>query len=151
VVRGTKFGKDRLVPFGPRMSAVLDAYITRRHGHRPAPDAPAFSFTDRGPIHPCTISQTFHHLVPKLDLTIPAGTAPPRLHDLRHAFAVRTLLRWYRDGVDPTARLFHLATFLGHVNPSSTAVYLTITPALLLAAAERFERFVAPAVKGESP
>jgi integrase len=71
--------------------------------------------------------------------------APPRLHDLRHAFAVGTLLRWYRTGVDPAGRLLHLATFLGHVDPSSTAVSLTMTPELLPEANRRFERFVAPA------
>jgi integrase len=99
-------------------------------------------------VHPGTFSQTYHHLLPRLGLAIPPGVAPPRLHDLRHAFAVGTLLRWYRSGVDPTSRLFHLATFLGHVDPTSTAVYLTITPALLEAANRRFEP-VAAAVAGE--
>ena len=62
-----------------------------------------------------------------------------------------TLLRWYREGIDPARRLFHLATFLGHVNPSSTAVYLTITSDLLATANRRFESFAAPAVKEVSP
>jgi hypothetical protein len=57
----------------------------------------------------------------------------------RHAFAVATLLRWYREGVDPNCRLIHLATFLGHVDPNSTAVYLTITEDLLYEAAQRFQ------------
>jgi integrase len=61
------------------------------------------------------------------------------VHDLRHAFAVATLLRWYREGVDPNCRLIHLATFLGHVDPNSTAVYLTITEDLLHEAAQRFQ------------
>jgi integrase len=148
-IRGTKFGKDRLVPFGPRMARLLRQYVELRGND--ALEAPLFSFTKRGHVHPGTISQTFHHLVPKLDLVVPSGTAAPRVHDLRHAFAVGTLLRWYREGVDPTARLFHLATFLGHVNPSSTAVYLTITPELLAAANSRFEGFAASAVKEVSP
>jgi len=139
LVRGTKFGKDRLVPFGPRMRSLLRRYLAL-HGDA-KPEAPLFSFTNRGHVHPCTISQTFHQLVPRLKLRVPPGTACPRVHDLRHAFAVGTLLRWYREGVDPTTRLFHLATFLGHVSPSSTAVYLTITPELLAAANRRFERF----------
>lgn len=140
-IRRTKFGKDRLVPFGPRMAGLLRGYLNLRGNAVRAPQGPLFSFTNRGHVHPGTISQTFHHLVPRLGLTVPAGTAPPRVHDLRHAFAVGTLLRWYREGVDPAARLFHLATFLGHVNPSSTAVYLTITPELLAAANCRFESF----------
>lgn len=146
-IRGTKFGKDRLVPFGPRMARLLRRHLELRGNGALAPEAPLFSFTKRGHVHPGTISQTFHHLVPKLGLVVPSGIAAPRVHDLRHAFAVGTLLRWYRDGVDPAARLFHLATFLGHVNPSSTAVYLTITPELLAAANRRFEGFAALAVK----
>jgi integrase len=151
VVRGTKFGKSRLVPFGPRMADLLRRYLALRAGGSLPSDAPLFSFTRRGPIHPGTISQTFHHLVPRLSLAIPPGVAPPRVHDLRHAFAVGTLLRWYRTGVDPTTRLFHLATFLGHVNPSSTAVYLTITPALLDAANQRFARVAAAVLPERSP
>ncbi len=140
-IRASKFGKDRLVPFGPRVAAVLAAYLARRAPTGLPPAAPVFSFTARGAIHPCTFSQTFHHLVvARLDLPIPPGVAPPRLHGLRHAFAVGTLLRWYRTGVDPAGRLFHLAAFLGHVNPSSTAVYLTITAPLLAEASQRFAR-----------
>lgn len=150
IVRDTKFGKSRLVPFGPRIATMLLAYLQLRGG-KLLPDAPFFSFTRRGGVHPGTISQTFHHLVPRLALSIPPGVAPPRAHDLRHAFAVGTLLRWYREGVDPAARLFHLSTFLGHVNPSSTAVYLTITSELLAAANHRFEGFAAAAIKPVSP
>jgi integrase/recombinase XerD len=67
------------------------------------------------------------------------GVSPPRLHDLRHSFAVATLLRWYREGVDPNCRLMHLATFPGHVDPNSTAVYLKITEDLLHQAAQCFQ------------
>jgi integrase len=63
------------------------------------------------------------------------------VHDLRHSFAVGTLLRWYQEGLDPAQRLLHLSTFLGHVQPESTAVYLTITDALLSEASSRFERY----------
>ena len=150
VVRGTKFGKSRLVPFGPRIGDLLRGYIELRGASLPS-DAPLFSFTRRGAVHPGTISQTFHKLVPRLALTLQPGVAPPRVHDLRHAFAVGTLLRWYHAGVDPAARLFHLATFLGHVSPSSTAVYLTITPELFAAANRRFEGFAAATIKEVSP
>ena len=96
-------------------------------------------------------SQTFHHLVPRLGVTVPPGVAAPRLHDLRHAFAVGTVLRWYRAGVDLSGRLFHLATFLGHVSPSSTAVYITITAELLHEANRRFETFAAPSLPETAP
>jgi integrase len=80
---------------------------------------------------------TFHALVPKLELQIPPGVSPPRVHDLRHSFAVATVLRWYREGIDPNCRLINLSTFLGHVDPDSTAVYLTITEDLFHEAAQR--------------
>ena len=66
------------------------------------------------------------------------------MHCLRHSFAVGTLLRWYREGLDPGSRLLQLSTFMGHVNPKSTAVYLTITTDLLTEASCRFERWAAP-------
>ena len=153
VIRETKFGKTRLVPFGPRIASLLTAYRVTAEARRGplSEDTPFFSFTRRGAIHPCTITQTFHHLMPRLQVVIPDGVASPRLHDLRHSFAVGTLLRWYRSGVDPQARLLHLSTFLGHVDPASTAVYLTITPALLAAASERFARYAASSTEGGTP
>lgn len=149
VVRDTKFGKSRLVPFGPRLGGQLHDYLQLRGNL--LEDAAVFSFTRRGAIHPGTISQTFHHLVPRLGLHMAPGVATPRVHDLRHAFAVGTLLRWYREGVNPAARLFHLSTFLGHVNPTSTAVYLTITSELLTAANRRFEGFATPILNELTP
>jgi site-specific recombinase XerD len=155
VVRETKFAKSRLVPFGPRMGQVVAEYLDRR---TPTPEsdpssgsAPAFSFRKGQPLSPCTISTIFHELVPRLALTIPDGTRPPTVHCLRHSFAVSTLLRWYRSGVDPGSRLLQLSTFLGHVNPQSTAVYLTITTELLTEASQRFERWAAPLVHEGAP
>ena len=146
-VRNTKFSKSRLVPFGPRMDAALRDYLQeRRNRLRPATDDPLFSLAvdGRQPIGSHAVSNTFQRLVAGLDLTVPKGVSPPRLHCLRHSFAVSTLLEWYRAGVDPNARLMHLSTFLGHANPSSTAVYITITDALLNQANQRFERYAAP-------
>ncbi len=140
-IRETKFSKSRLVPLGPRLAARLRNYIEQRHGEAREVDRPLFSFTKRGCICAETVSQTFHALVPKLGLRLPPGVSPPRLHDLRHAFAVGTLLRWYREGIDPNCRLIHLSTFLGHVDPNSTAVYLTITEELLREADRRFRAF----------
>ena len=150
VIRKSKFYKSRLVPFGPRMATLLGAYADGGVPPlaNPSGASPLFSFTARRPIHPCTASQTFHALVPRLGLAVPPGCSPPRLHDLRHSFAVGTLLRWYRSGVDPGAGLLHLATFMGHVDVNSTAVYLQITDALLREANRRFEAFAQP-VLGE--
>jgi site-specific recombinase XerD len=89
--------------------------------------------------------------VPRLRLKAPAGTRHPCVHGLRHSFAVRTLLRWYREGLDPNARLNHLSTFLGHVGLHSTSVYLTITGEILQSANQRFEAFARPTSREVRP
>ena len=153
-IRQSKFAKSRLVPFGPRLGQALQDYLLTQEANPGdlSPDDPVFSLAKdrRRAIYAKTISRTFHRLVPHLGLTIAPGVAAPRLHCLRHSFAVATLLRWYRSGVDPAARLHYLSTFLGHVNPASTTVYLTITADLLEQASARFERFAAPGIQGDT-
>lgn len=153
VVRGGKFGKHRLVPHGPRIGELVTQQAAWRRAGGAAEDAaaPLFTFNGRTPVNPCTASQVFHHLVPALGLTIPDGVAPPCLHSLRHSFAVACLLRWYRDGADPAGQLFRLSTYMGHVSPVSTAVYLTITDELRDEASRRFEAFAAPAWEKAGP
>lgn len=145
VVRGGKFGKTRLVPHGPRIGALLAAQLDRAGG---SGDDPLFHF-GRGnlALNPGTASQVFHRLVGPLGFPVPDGVCQPHLHSLRHSFAVGCLLRCYREGVDPAERLLRLSTFMGHVSPESTAVYLTVTPALLEQASRRFEAY-APAQGG---
>jgi len=152
IIRQSKFAKSRLLPFGPKVGQALD-----NHPQQPIPgielsaEDPLFSLSrdQHQPIYTKTISRTFQHVVEQMGLTVPPGVAPPRLHCLRHSFAVATLLRWYRGGVDPTARLNYLSTFLGHVNPASTSVYLTITAELLDQANARFERYAASSIQGD--
>jgi integrase len=146
VVRGGKFGKSRLVPHGPRIAELVSAQVERRCTAFPESDAtaPLFTFDGRRPVHPGTASQVFHALVGTLGLVMPDGVSPPRMHDLRHSFAVGCLLRWCREGSDPASRLNQLSTFMGHVDPTSTAVYLTITAGLLSQANRRFEAFAEP-------
>ena len=107
-----------------------------------------FSFDGRRSVRPGSASQVFHQLVTDLAFPVPDGVSPPVLHCLRHSFAVGCLLRWYREGADPQQRLFRLSTFMGHVDPVSTAVYLTITPQLLAEAGRRFEAFAQAGVDG---
>lgn len=147
VVRGGKFGKDRLLPHGPRIAALVAAQAQRRRDDCPGAGdrSPLFTFNGVRPVHPGTASGVFHRLVPELGLPAPDGVAPPVLHCLRHSFAVGCLLRWYREGSDPQARLHQLSTYLGHVDPESSAVYLTITADLLDEANRRFESFAGPA------
>jgi integrase len=152
-IRDTKFSKSRLIPMGPQLALRIATFLTVRaeRAERLSPDDPVFSFTGGRPINPCTISQTFHALVPKLGITVPEGARAPTAHHLRHSFAVGRLLRWYREDSDPAAHLMKLATFMGHVAPASTAVYLTITAELLDAASCRFEQFAAPLLSGGKP
>ncbi len=153
VVRETKFAKNRLVPFGPRIRSLVNDFLDLRaqHGGSLIETMPVFSFGRGRPISPHTISRVFHELVPQLALSVPEGTASPCAHTLRHSFAVGTLLRWYRSGIDPGSRLLQLSTFLGHVNPASTAVYLTITTELLTEANRRFERWADPLIQPVTP
>jgi integrase len=151
VIRETKFYKSRLIPFGPQIERLLKDFVQARGGAELPVSAPLFSFRGGRPIRPETISQVFHALVPELQLVVPPGTSTPRLHDLRHSFAVGTLLRWYRSGVDPQAGLLRLSTFLGHVDPLSTSVYLTMIPPLLDEANRRFEEFARDLIKEEAP
>ena len=146
VIRKTKFGKSRLVPFGPNIGKHVEAYLASRvnwYGQW-QPDDPLFSFSNdrRRPLRPETISQTFHHLLPMVELIFMEGVDQPCLHCLRHSFAVQTLLRWYRSDIDPGQKLFHLSTFMGHSDPASTSWYLRITDGLLAEANQRFERLV---------
>lgn len=146
VIRQTKFSKSRLVPFGPRIADLLLWYLKLRPQGAgiASPEAPLFSLLRGKRVATGTIRHTFHSLVRQLDLAVPPGVACPRVHCLRHSFAVGTLLRWYRTGAQPAALLLRLSTFLGHVDPASTAVYLTITADLLQEASSRFENFAAP-------
>jgi integrase len=141
-VRGGKFGKSRLVPHGPRIGELLARQVECRGA---AGEDPLFSFDGRRSVHPCSASHVFHRLMAELAFPVPDGVSPPRLHCLRHSFAVARLTHWYREGVDPQTRLYRLSTFMGHVDPASTATYLTITPHLLAEASRRFEAFAQPA------
>ena len=93
----------------------------------------------RGPINPDTLGVTFKRIVAAADLTTEPGRRPVRLHDLRHTFAVTTMIDWYRDGQDVQVRLPLLSTWLGHVDPASTYWYLHAVPELLAHAAYRLE------------
>jgi site-specific recombinase XerD len=146
IIRETKFYKSRLVPFGPKLGTLLAQHLRQRQTAPTAPaadDQPLFCLRGGRPINPGTVSQTFHAMVPSLSLQVPPGISPPRLHDLRHAFAIGALTRWYRLGLDPQTKLLALSTFMGHSDISSTAVYLTPTPELLEQANRRFRAFAA--------
>jgi integrase len=139
-LRGTKFGKTREVPIHESTLNSLHAYATRRDVRRLRRADPSFFISAAGTrLVRQNVSVEFAHLLQLAGLE----TCPhrrPRIHDLRHTFAVRTVRDWYRAGVNVEQRLPHLSTYLGHVSPSCTYWYLTATPELLSLACERAER-----------
>src|SRR5258706_11869591 len=140
VIADSKFGKSRQVFLHRSTVAALRRYERRRDRWCPAPAAPSFLVSTRGTrldVH--NITHTFAGLVNDAGIQAPPGRRRPRMHDLRHAFTVATLLGFYRDGGDVQARLPLLSTWLGHVDPKSTYWYLQAIPQLLALAAARLE------------
>ena len=138
----TKFHKSRYVPFGPKVRQCLEQFLEIRRTILPPfqSDDPLFVTIWRSPMSPNTLLTAFQSIVQNLGIKGAAGQRPPRLHDLRHTFAVHRLLRWYRQGADVQSRLSSLATFMGHVDLKHTQVYLTATEELLQQANDRFYR-----------
>jgi integrase/recombinase XerD len=148
-VRRSKFGKSRSVPLHPSAVEALAEYAARRDGQVPHPQDEAFFLRDdgRGLSYPQAL-YAFQRLRTRLGWER-EGERRPRLYDLRHTFACRRLLAWYRDGTDVAAAVPLLSTYLGHVKVSDTYWYLTGIPALLGIAGERFERLTQPAGEAE--
>jgi integrase len=135
VIRRSKFGKSRQVPLHPSTMEALERYQHRRRRLYPQPKTDAVFVSLRGTrvIYEC-VWPTFRGLCDQAG--IGADTAiTPRIHDFRHSFAVRTLLDWYRAGVDVQSRLAWLSSYLGHGEPRYTYTYLSATPELLAHAA----------------
>jgi len=137
LIRESKFGKSRLVPLHSTAMQALSVYAKLRDELEPRPEEPSF-FVSQTHKRLCyaAVCQTFRQLVNDAGVGDGAPSAP-RLHDLRHTFAVRTLLSWYRTGEDVQAKLPSLSTYLGHREPASTYWYLSAAPELLSLAAER--------------
>ena len=130
----------RLVPLHPTTAAMLAGYATRRDRLCPHPASPAFFVTSTGQrAAQRGVAETFARLVALAGIAAPPGRRRPRVHDLRHTFAVTTLTRWYRDGADVQAQLPVLSAYLGHSCPEATYWYLQATPELLALAAGRLQ------------
>lgn len=146
-VRESKFGKSRFVPLDESVRAALAAYSTLRDTVRvrPCRDSPAFFATARGSrLHGYSARRTFAKLCKTVGLRPSedprrAGHGP-RLQDIRHSFATRRLVEWYRAGLDVDRLMPRLATYLGHVSTVETYWYIQAVPELLQLATERLER-----------
>ena len=137
-VNNSKFGRSRLVPVHSSTLDALRSYTDLRERLCPHPSAPSVFVSARAArLAHSTINHNFHRLLDQADLGRAAAGRRPRVHDLRHSFAVKTLLDWYRDGADVQGRLPALSAYLGHVQPSGTYWYLTAAPELLALAADR--------------
>jgi integrase/recombinase XerD len=140
MVRDSKFGKSRELPLHPSTVDALGAYARLRDRLCPAPATAAWFVSTTGTrLIYKNAHLTFHRLTERAGLTARSQRCRPRPHDLRHTFAVTTLLNWYRDGADVHPRLPLLSTYLGHADPGQTYWYLSAAPELLALAAQRLD------------
>ena len=140
-VRLTKFSKSRLIPLHPSTVKKLKRYLHRRDELYPRPLTARFFLSNQGtPLTDCMVRWTFVKLSRQIGLRKVGDSFGPRLHDLRHRFAVTTLLHWYRTGVDVEQRLPVLSTYLGHAHVTDTYWYLSAIPELLALTKDRLEK-----------
>ena len=143
-VRNAKFYKSRLVPVGSQLADRLRNYVEIR-ANRPFSQGRASTFLanmDGTPLHKDTVYNAFVRLLRHAGIESTDGSRQaPRLHSLRHSFAVHRLTDWYRQGADVQRLLPVLSTYLGHARLRHTQVYLSMTPELLHQAALRFEHY----------
>ena len=145
VIRDSKFHKSRQVPLQSTTLMALAAYDERRDQLCRVPTTTSFFVSTTGNrLAYASFHQVFARLLSAAGIASSSTRRRPRPHDLRHSFAVRTLLCWYRDGVDVPASLPLLSTYLGHLDPAATYWYLTAAPELLALAAQRLEQSGAP-------
>jgi len=138
-IRRTKFGKSRHVPVHASTVDALEQYVERRDRILPKPTAAFFVSERGGRITDCMARYTFARLSQQLGFRSVAEShgRGPRLHDMRHRFAARALINWYRAGLDVERELPKLATYLGHVHINETYWYLEAVPELLQLATDR--------------
>lgn len=138
-VRCGKFNRSRLIPLHPSATSALHAYAEKRDRLCPRPRTQSFFVSHDGTnLNYGHVRRTFHKLAVATGLR--SDTAWPRIHDLRHSFAVRTLVDLQRAGADIHAHIGTLSMYLGHVKPAGTYWYLSAAPELMELAADRLER-----------
>jgi len=139
-VRLTKFGKPRLIPVHLSTVDKLAEYSRLRDRLLTSPRCPSFFVSEQGTrLTHWSVRWTFVKLSREIGLRGPHESHGPRLHDLRHTFAVKTLLRWYQAGVDVERHMPELTTFLGHTHVNDTYWYISAVPELLRLANKRLD------------
>lgn len=148
-IRDSKFFTSRMVPIGSLLNKKLQQYAALRHqgGAAQTTDAPFFVKYNGQGVSKHNVEYAFPLIRRKAGISrTDGGRFQPRMHDLRHTFAVHRLTSWYREGKDVQKLLPQLSVYLGHRHLANTSVYLTMTAELLTQASERFERY---ALKGD--
>lgn len=137
-IREAKFGRSRLVPLHASTTDALRDYATRRDQLSPTGAATTFFVTSVGlALRYGGVRTTFNQLTATIGLR--TATKRPRMHDMRHSLAVRTLISWHRAGINIETRMPVLSNYLGHVNPAGTYWYLSAAPELMGLAAARLD------------
>jgi site-specific recombinase XerD len=143
-VNQTKFFKSRLVPFGSQLAGVISEFIEwrKRQGLPQEADDPFFYGRDGKPLNRRVLQRGFRLICKKAGIQRSGGEGEqPRLHDLRHTFAVHRLMSWYQENANVQHLLFVLSVYMGHSSLAATSVYLTMTNDLLQEAGRRFEKY----------
>jgi len=142
-VRFGKFGKSRELALHPSAVEELRGYVQLRRRYAPQTGTPAFFVSQAGTrLIYCNVHHAFHRLVRLAGLQARSASCRPRIHDLRHSFAVRSMLDAYAPGEDGQTRLTLLSTWLGHVHPGSTYWYLSASPELMAIAGQRLDAYL---------
>jgi integrase/recombinase XerD len=135
-IRHAKHDRVRLVPLHPTTTEALRRYASERDRLCPHPRSPAFFLSSAGTaVHKTCLGATFRAITTPIGLR--TETVRPRIHDLRHRFAVQTLIDWQQSGIKIDEHIATLSTYLGHVSPADTYWYLSASPELMALAAER--------------
>ena len=140
-IRNAKFGKERWVPLHASTCKVLTEYLACRERHWVGRSVSSYFFVSSwgNRLDAAQIHRAFYRASRQIGLRGLDASHGPRLHDMRHAFATSTLVRWYKSGQEPERRLPILSAFLGHVHVSDTQWYLEGSPELMRAAMDRLE------------
>ncbi len=140
-IRLTKFSKSRSIPVHKSTLQVLREYTQLRDQIHPTVKIQSFFLFDRGTsLTVCSIREVFIRLSHRIGFRKPTDSHGPRIHDFRHSFAVKTIIKWYREGINVESQIPLLSTYLGHTKPSDTYWYLSSVPELIGLAAARLEK-----------
>jgi integrase len=149
-IRETKFYKTRRIALSSHLRSLMHAYDSdrRQQGHLRSDSAPFFTYKNGAPVARFVMEDAFLRLRAHVGVKRQNARYQPRLHDLRHTFAVHRLTAWYRAGADVQRLLPALSTHLGHISIRNTQQYLTMTPELLAEASLRFEGYAQEVLRG---